>query len=733
MKIFLLFMLSISLYSCTADTEIRKVENLAAFAHTYGLARWFNPSDEAQEIDWNSFALYGSSQVAGCRSVDDLKKELELLFHPIVPGISFSGEDTPSNQPSITPPDTTGMYLVAWQHHGVDLGLWSNYYVSKRINRPLQTRNVSKVAIYTYFPANDYKGCELKIKAQVKKTSLSDDFKIFLKLTDADDAYVNFCADTTATPLVNTGEWEEYECGLLVGANSNSSVYWGIYTEGEGSFSVDKIILEDVTNGKTISTPVFGGSLNMRETNPDVYEYSYLEKEVSIRTRNLIFEEHAHFGDYKSQKLADGLYVHIPLALYGTKEQTYPASNRDALSKLKKQISEKAASVSNSILMCADIMVTWNAIKYFSPYLAELPVNWDNELTNTLLLISSHDKLYNSKPLKRMMAKLEDAHVSIKEIAENEKFEKYLPLSVKKMNNQIMVIHNFDTSFEKGDIILSVNGNDALKDFENCEALISGGKHHRAAVAGYQWPAYYTDSTISIKVMRNNEKLTIKTNTLTPSDYYGGFYNTNQRKRSGWLNDNVLYLNVYMSNFDEIKKLLTERKPQQTVIIDARNASHFLFRYMIPLLCPGTELKSNKDGRYVIPKITYPETPVIEDTLPSLPRNTNMKNIFLTGPNVISNFEETFDNVRYNGLGYFVGTNTGGCNGRINLIYLPSGVEVIFTGMKVLSELGAGHYYYRTGIAPDVYVEETIEDIKEGRDAVLEKALQIAENNVQKK
>ena len=720
------------LSSCN-NTDTQKVENLAAFARIYGLVRWFYPSDEAQNIDWNQFALYGSSQVVGCRSVDDLKKKLETLFEPIAPGISFAGEGTPSNQSFITPPDTSGMHLVAWQHHGVDLGLMSNYYVSKRINRPLQTSNVSKVAIYSYFPAEDYKGHEIRLKARIKKTSLSDDFNIFLKLTDADDAYVTFCADTTLTPLVNTGEWEEYECRLRVRAVSNSSIYWGIYTEGEGSFCVDKMVLEDVTLGKTIIAPVLDGSFTERAAYPYVYEFSYSEKEMNIQTRNLIFKEHANFGNYKSQKLTDGLYVHVPLALYGTKKQTYPTGNHEALSILKKQMSNKAASVSNSIFMFADVIVAWNVIKYFSPYLAELPVNWDNELANTLSMISFREKSYNARPLKLMMAKLEDAHVFIKEIAENESPEKYLPLSVKKHNNQIIVVNTLDDSFEKGDIVLSVNGNDAFKDFESCEEIISGGDHHKAAKAAGHWLTYYRDTDkITVEVKRNNEKLTIKTNTLTPSDYYGKPYYTpsNQRKQSGWLNNNVLYLNVRTSNFGEVKNLLAERKPHQTVIIDARNFSRFLFRYMIPLLNPDAELKSNM--RYITPKIAYPEAPVIEDTLPSLPRKTpNTKNIFLIGPNLISNYEDTLDNVRYNELGYFVGTNTGGCNGRVNLIYLPSGIEVSFTGMKVLSEMGAGYYYYRTGIAPDIYVEETIEDIRNGRDAVLEKAIEIAESDLE--
>jgi hypothetical protein len=182
-----------------------------------------------------------------------------------------------------------------------------------------------------------------------------------------------------------------------------------------------------------------------------------------------------------------------------------------------------------------------------------------------------------------------------------------------------------------------------------------------------------------------------------------------------------------MSNFDEVKKLLAERQPQQTVIIDARNWSRFLFRYMIPLLSPNTELKSNR--RYITPKIAYPETPTIECAFSTLPHIApNMKNIFLIGPNVFSNFEDTFDNVRYNGLGYFIGTNTGGCNGRTNAFYLPSGIRASFTGMKVLSELGAEYYYFRTGISPDLYVEETIADIKQGRDAVFEKAFEITEN-----
>ena len=108
------------------------------------------------------------------------------------------------------------------------------------------------------------------------------------------------------------------------------------------------------------------------------------------------------------------------------------------------------------------------------------------------------------------------------------------------------------------------------------------------------------------------------------------------------------------------------------------------------------------------------------------PPEPNRKNIFLTGPSNLSHYESVLDFVRYAGLGYLVGTNTGGCTGPINYLPLPSGHEVAFTGTKVLSNLGRSRYFYRTGIRPDRYVEETADDIRLGRDAALEEALRIA-------
>ena len=72
-----------------------------------------------------------------------------------------------------------------------------------------------------------------------------------------------------------------------------------------------------------------------------------------------------------------------------------------------------------------------------------------------------------------------------------------------------------------------------------------------------------------------------------------------------------------------------------------------------------------------------------------------------------------------------VGSTTAGADGNLSAITLPGN---IFTGIT-----GLGVYYpdgreiQRIGIVPDVVVTPTIQGIREGRDEVLERAVQLIE------
>ena len=83
-------------------------------------------------------------------------------------------------------------------------------------------------------------------------------------------------------------------------------------------------------------------------------------------------------------------------------------------------------------------------------------------------------------------------------------------------------------------------------------------------------------------------------------------------------------------------------------------------------------------------------------------------------------------------LGYFdvlsnatlVGYPTAGANGNVVYSSLQTGLNYRYTGMKVLKHDGSR--LHGIGFLPDVEVRPTIQGIREGRDEVLEKAIELA-------
>lgn len=110
-----------------------RVQNLESFARLYGYARWFHPSDEAQEIDWEKFAVLGIKKVENIRTTAELRDTLFSLFSPIVQGLQIYETQKPEGFDSkvLLSPDPNAK-PVAWQHYGVYLKGDPNIYESRR-------------------------------------------------------------------------------------------------------------------------------------------------------------------------------------------------------------------------------------------------------------------------------------------------------------------------------------------------------------------------------------------------------------------------------------------------------------------------------------------------------------------------------------------------------------------------------------------------------------------------
>ncbi len=72
-----------------------------------------------------------------------------------------------------------------------------------------------------------------------------------------------------------------------------------------------------------------------------------------------------------------------------------------------------------------------------------------------------------------------------------------------------------------------------------------------------------------------------------------------------------------------------------------------------------------------------------------------------------------------------VGYSTSGADGNITTLDFPGGVRTIYSGIGIYYP--DGKETQRVGIVPNIWVEPTIDGIKNGKDEVLEKAIELIE------
>lgn len=122
--------------------------NLMAFGKLYGYIRYFHPSDESAELDWNRFAIYGVDQVKNATNEEELKTIFEKLFLPIAPTMKIYDA---SEKPKPYKNNAKEGKFIAWQHYGLGNGRES-LYRSERFSATLTKGTYKVEGLFESFP-----------------------------------------------------------------------------------------------------------------------------------------------------------------------------------------------------------------------------------------------------------------------------------------------------------------------------------------------------------------------------------------------------------------------------------------------------------------------------------------------------------------------------------------------------------------------------------------------------
>lgn len=111
-----------------------QLDALEAFAHTYGVVRYFHPSDSLDRVAWDRFLVYGTERMASVRDRADIGPALESLYAAPVADFKVVPKGTPAAPIAGDGP------LVEWRHlgYGMDAMPPGQPYVSWRTHhKPL--------------------------------------------------------------------------------------------------------------------------------------------------------------------------------------------------------------------------------------------------------------------------------------------------------------------------------------------------------------------------------------------------------------------------------------------------------------------------------------------------------------------------------------------------------------------------------------------------------------------
>jgi hypothetical protein len=102
-----------------ATLSAAQIGNLVALARAATLVRYRHPSDQVAELDWNAFLPEATWRILQASGPASLIAALRDIFGPIAPAIEF---DTQRTDPSLAPPRGAGSHLTRWRHLGFAAG-----------------------------------------------------------------------------------------------------------------------------------------------------------------------------------------------------------------------------------------------------------------------------------------------------------------------------------------------------------------------------------------------------------------------------------------------------------------------------------------------------------------------------------------------------------------------------------------------------------------------------------
>lgn len=380
----------------------------------------------------------------------------------------------------------------------------------------------------------------------------------------------------------------------------------------------------------------------------------------------------------------------------------------------------------------------WNMIEYYFPYKHLTNTNWNLVLNKylTTFMKTQNEFEFEMATLK-LIGELGDTHANLwggNNAIENWKGNFYPPFHIRFIEDKPVVVDYYNPELQEisqlavGDVITAING-------QNIDTILKEKKSYYPAS---NYPTQLRD--IGEELLRSSDSaLTITyMNQGTIKNHVLKLYPNNKIKRYRWykknpdgisykwLSKNIGYITLQNIKKEDIKSIKKEFMSADGIVIDIRNyPSHF-----VPFAL----------GQYFVDKFTpfarftkaNPENPgefLLNSGVKIPPKGKQFKGKLVVLMNELSQSQAEYTAMAFRATPNctIIGSTTAAADGNVSRITLPGGLSTSISGIGV--HYPDGSETQRIGIVPDIEVKPTIMGIIDGRDELLEKAIEIINSN----
>lgn len=371
----------------------------------------------------------------------------------------------------------------------------------------------------------------------------------------------------------------------------------------------------------------------------------------------------------------------------------------------------------------------WNMTQYFFPSRDMMDRDWVARLPE---LVPVFQRAANATEyhlaVAEMTASINDAHAAtLSAVLSDYWGRRYVPVQLRLIQERTVVTRALEgllrgADIRVGDVVTHIDGVPTEVRRAAMKRWVCASNDASLERNVHTYMGHTNNARVTLSILRDGEEaIRVEVDSASSTEYSTELAAITTPTWS-ILPGNVGYVHMGRLVQSDVALAMAALKNTRAIIFDVRNYPNSTMYEVANYLAA-----SQPFAKFLVPSLLQAGTFEWSKTyttgigLPPAPFTYTGRTVVLADQETQSHAEFTVMALQATGA-LVVGSQTAGADGNVCLIKLPGGVSTYFSGLGVFYP--DGRPAQRIGIVPDIVAVPTIRGVREGRDEVLETAIQ---------